>query len=101
MTYILHIAILFAVYAILSMSLDVLVGHTGLLSLAQGAFFGIGAYASAQATVVFHLPFILSLSAGMVSAWFFSIVLGLYTARLKGDLFFIATFAFQLLEQSA
>jgi len=97
MIYILHIAILVAIYSILAMSLDVLVGHSGLLSLTQGAFFGIGAYASAQATVIYHLPFIMSLMVGMIAAWFFSVVLALFTARLKGDFYFIATFAFQLL----
>jgi branched-chain amino acid transport system permease protein len=47
MEYLLHVLILAIIYALLSLSLDLIAGQIGLLSVAQGAFFGIGAYTSA------------------------------------------------------
>jgi branched-chain amino acid transport system permease protein len=38
MEYALHLLVLMSIYAILALSLDLLVGHTGLLSVAHGAF---------------------------------------------------------------
>ena len=38
MEYLTHLAILFAIYAILALSLNLIVGYTGLLSLAHAAF---------------------------------------------------------------
>ncbi len=46
MNYVLQILIMISIYSILALSLNLLVGYTGLLSLCQAAFFGIGAYAS-------------------------------------------------------
>ncbi|MBI4027398.1 MAG: branched-chain amino acid ABC transporter permease, partial [Verrucomicrobia bacterium] len=43
MDYLLHIFILAAIYTVLAVSLDLLAGQTGLLSIAHAAFYGIGA----------------------------------------------------------
>ena len=59
MEYLLHLAILFSIYAILGISLNLVVGYTGLLSVAHAAFYGIGAYATAillTATGIGFLP---------------------------------------------
>src|SRR5690348_2037032 len=48
MDYFIHIATLVAIYAILAVSLDLLVGETGILSLAHASFFGVGAYSTAH-----------------------------------------------------
>ncbi|KKU54408.1 MAG: hypothetical protein UX76_C0002G0001, partial [Candidatus Wolfebacteria bacterium GW2011_GWC1_47_103] len=47
MPYLIHIAILFFIYAILGVSLNLVVGYAGLLSVAHAAFYGIGAYVTA------------------------------------------------------
>ena len=47
MEYLIHLAILFAIYGILGISLNLVVGYTGLLSVTHAAFYGIGAYATA------------------------------------------------------
>jgi len=51
--YLLHIAIVTGIFIIAAMSLNLLLGYTGQLSLGHVAFFGIGAYASALAAVGF------------------------------------------------
>lgn len=47
MEYLINLAILFCIYGTLALSLNMVVGMAGLLSLAQAAFYGIGAYAAA------------------------------------------------------
>ncbi|MDP2641861.1 MAG: branched-chain amino acid ABC transporter permease, partial [bacterium] len=47
MEYFIHLAILVGIYAILGLSLNLIVGYTGLLSVTHAAFYGIGAYATA------------------------------------------------------
>ena len=44
MEYVLHILILIGIYAILSISLNLIAGYTGLLSIAHAAFYGVGAF---------------------------------------------------------
>ena len=51
MEFFLHILILIGIYSMLTMSLDLLVGQTGILSLCHAAFYCIGAYSSALLTV--------------------------------------------------
>ncbi len=43
MEYLIHLAILFAIYAGLGISLNLVVGYTGLLSVTHAVFYGIGA----------------------------------------------------------
>ena len=52
---------------------------------------GIGAYASALATIHFNLPFAGSLLFGALTATLFGIIIGTPTLKLKGDYLAIAT----------
>ena len=45
--YYLHVTIMAGIFTILALSLNLLLGYTGQLSLGHAAFFGIGAYTSA------------------------------------------------------
>ena len=65
MEYFLHIFVLIGIYAVLTVSLDLLVGHTGLLSMAQAAFYGLGAYTSALLAVQLGVSFPVGIAAGM------------------------------------
>lgn len=79
-----------------AVSLNLLTGSCGQISLGQGAFFGVGAYASAYLTGQ-GLPFILALpAAGAVTA-LCGMVFGLPSLRLKGIYLAIATLAAQLI----
>lgn len=66
----------------------------GMLSLANGAFMGIGAYASALLTLRLHWPFLGSLAAGCLLAGLVGFVLGLPVLRLRGVFLAIATLGF-------
>ena len=91
--YIIHILILIAIYIILTVSLNIALGYTGLLNLGHIAFFGIGAYTSAL-LVRADLPFIVAfLCAGLFAA-FWGYVLVFVTRKLKGDYLALATLGF-------
>lgn len=97
MEYVLHILVLIGIYTILAVSLDLLAGHTGLLSIAHAAFYGLGAYTSALLAVHTGAPFLVGILVGMAVAALVSLVVSLPSLRLHDDYFVIATFGFQMI----
>lgn len=97
MEYLGHILVLLSTYIILATSLSLIAGYGGMLTLAHAAFWSIGAYTSAIITVKFGAPVWL----GLLCALLFGLVAGSFlavpAARARGDLFVIATFAFQII----
>jgi len=91
-----HVVAMIGIFAILSSSLNLLMGHTGILSIAQAAFYGIGAYVSALLTTHLGWPFPLGLASSIVITAFASLIVSIPSIRLKGDFFVMATFAFQM-----
>ena len=80
------------VYAIAAMSLDFLGGYTGLISLGQAGFLGVGAYGVAIAEVHFYSPWAsVGISLGVVLA--LGLALGIVAVRVKGVSFVIITLA--------
>lgn len=96
MDYVFHVLILSAVYASLAVSLSLLVGHAGLLSLAHAAFFGLGAYTSSLLSLHFHLPFLVTAPAAILAGVVLSFLIAVPSLRLRDDYFVIATFGFQI-----
>lgn len=96
MTYLWHILTMVALYAILAMSLDLVVGYGGILSLCHAAFYGIGAYAAALAMLRAGWSF----PVALIVAGLLSTTLGLVTAafslRLRGDFLILATLGVQM-----
>jgi branched-chain amino acid transport system permease protein len=66
----------------------------GLLALANAAFMGIGAYASAILTMHFGLPFPIAICGGMVAPAIVAFIIGKPTLRLSGVYLAMATLAF-------
>jgi branched-chain amino acid transport system permease protein len=95
--YLLHILILICIYAILSVSLNLLIGYTGILSVAHAAFYGIGAYVTALMALRFDTPFLLNVILSFTAAGAFGALVGIPSLRLRDDYFVIATFAFQII----
>lgn len=91
--YIIHILIIIGIYLILSVSLNLSIGFTGLLNLGHIAFFGIGAYTSALLTKA-DFPFIISFILAGILASLFGALLVVATGRLKGDYLALATLGF-------
>jgi branched-chain amino acid transport system permease protein len=94
LAYLLHLAILAGIYIILTISLNLIIGYAGQVSLGHAAFYGIGAYASALTALNWHFPFPLAALAAMVVAGGCGLALGLPTLRLKEDYLAIVTLGF-------
>lgn len=97
MDYLFHLLILISIYVILSASLNILVGFTGLFSLAQAAFFGIGAYASALLAIHLGLSFWEATGIPILLTMIIGVFLALITLRLGGDYFILAVLGFQIM----
>ena len=100
MEYVVHIIVITAIFCVLALSLDLLVGQLGMFSLCHAAFFGIGAYSSALLVERMGFPIWVSLLGALVVTGMLSLVIALPTAHLKEDLFAIATFGFQMIAYS-
>jgi branched-chain amino acid transport system permease protein len=81
------------IYAIFAMSLDLLLGYTGLASLGHAAYFGIAAYVVAIGTTVREWSFWLCLPMGILAAAAVAAVFGLIAIRALGVYFLMITLA--------
>ncbi|MFN3621409.1 MAG: branched-chain amino acid ABC transporter permease [Nitrososphaerales archaeon] len=95
--YILHILILAGIYLILAQSLNLMLGYVGFLSLAQTAFFGIGAYTSTILTVTYKQPFWIGLTLAVIFPSLIAAVIGIPFLRLSRHSFVISTLGFLLI----
>jgi len=92
--YILRTSVLVLLYVVLALSLNLVVGFAGQLSMGHSAFYAIGAYTTAILTVSFGVSFWIALVASAVVAGIFGLLLGIPTLRLKGDYLAITTIGF-------
>lgn len=97
MEYVLHVLILVSLYSVLAFSLDLVAGHGGLLSLAQAAFYGIGAYTSAIVSIQLGTSFPLALAAAVAVVVVMSLVVSMPSVYLHDDYFIIVSFSFQMI----
>ncbi|MFM8737227.1 MAG: branched-chain amino acid ABC transporter permease [Betaproteobacteria bacterium] len=68
--------------------------HTGQVSIAQGAFFAIGAYAAGMLTSMWDAPLALALAVGSLLAGLVAVAVGFPALRVKGLMLVVATTAF-------
>ncbi|MGO9200782.1 MAG: branched-chain amino acid ABC transporter permease [Limisphaerales bacterium] len=97
MDYVLQILIFAAIFSSLAISLDLLVGHTGLFSLAHAAFYGLGAYSSALCVTDLGVSFLCGVLVGMMVAALISLIVSIPSLGLHDDYFVVATFGFQMI----
>lgn len=92
-TFIMHLLVLAAIFAILVSGLNLVMGYSGLLSLGHHAFFGLGAYGAALSSGL-GLPLLLSVAAGAALAMLAAGLIGSILLKLRSAFFVIATIAF-------
>lgn len=91
---ILHIAIMVGIYYTVCIGLSLIFGIGGQLSLAQAAFYGIGAYTSALLATKLHVPVLLGFIAAAVVSGIVAWILAAPILRLRTVYLAMATLAF-------
>ncbi|MGO9121973.1 MAG: ABC transporter permease subunit [Desulfomonilaceae bacterium] len=81
------------------LGLNIVLGYAGQLSLAQAAFWGVGAYSTAILTTQFGLPVWAGMFAAFFVAAFFGVLLGIPTLKLSGHYLAMATIGFGIILQ--
>ncbi|MFH1481221.1 MAG: branched-chain amino acid ABC transporter permease [Pseudomonadota bacterium] len=91
-----HITILteLLIFGLFAMSLDILLGYTGMISFGHAAYFGVGAYASAIMLLQFNLPLPLAVLAGALAGAIIAFPVGYLSTRATGVYFAMLTLAF-------
>jgi branched-chain amino acid transport system permease protein len=84
------------IYGIFAMSLNLLVGYTGLPSLGHASYFGVAAYTVAILTTKYAVTFWGCLAAAVVLASALSAVFGLLALRARGVYFLMITLALSM-----
>ena len=97
MNYWVYMLTIACIYVGLATSLNLVSGYTGILSVCQAAFFGIGAYASALLTLNAGWPWLATLPVAVVLAIGPAAIVGSLALRLKNDYLIVATFAVQVI----
>ena len=105
--YFLHVLIITGIFTIAAMSLNLLLGYTGQLSLGHVAFFGIGAYTSALTSLGFDLdltetwklvvaskPVAVSLAVAIATSALFGWLIGKLSFKVRGAYFVIVSLSF-------
>ena len=97
MEYLLHLFILICFYTLLSQSLNLSAGFTGLISLAHAGFYGIGAYTTAILSTQFGFSFWLSIPLAMLISGAIAFIVSLIALRTVEDYFIICTLGIQVI----
>jgi branched-chain amino acid transport system permease protein len=92
--------VLISLYAILGLSINLVLGYCGLLSLCHGAFYAMGAYVYTILVTRMNLSFFPAAIAAISFSGMFSLLVGFPALRLKGDYFVLATMGFQIIVSS-
>lgn len=89
--YALHVLTRAGIYAIAAIGYQLIFGRLGALSLAQGCFFGLGAYAASLAALELGIGFPLTLAAGILLPSLLAAVIAIPVLRLASHYFALAT----------
>ena len=97
MSYIIHLSILFTLYACILLSTSLMAGLTNLITMAQAAFIGMGAYIGVWLMKGLGLPFLVAIPIVLLLTGISGLLLSLASVRLKGNYYILATIGFQSL----
>lgn len=92
--YLLYLLALGGINAIMTLSLDILTGYTGEVSIGHGSLMAVGAYTAAILAHYGQVPLLLTLAAGALSAGVVGLLLAIPCLRLRGPYLAVATMAF-------
>jgi branched-chain amino acid transport system permease protein len=94
-----HIVVITCIWSILASSLNLILGYTGQLSVAHGAFFGIGAYTSSLLVMKLGWNYWAAMPTGALLAAFLGLLIGIPALRTRGPYFAICSLGFGMIVQ--
>lgn len=97
MNYLFHLLVMINIYVILALSLNLLVGYSGLMSMCQASFYGLGAYISTLLVMKAGFGFIPAFFLAIIGSVLVSYLISFPSLRLRGDYFVLATLGFQII----
>jgi len=97
MNYIFHILVMLEIYILLALSANQKVGLSGLISLAQAVFYGIGAYITAITITKFGFSYWLALSIAILSCVIVALIFSYIAGKVRELYFTLATLALQII----
>lgn len=89
--YIIDIAFYFGIYALLGLSLNIVLGEVGLFDLGHAGFYAIGAYTTAILNTKFGIPVLVLLPLSALAAALFAYIVFSPVIHLQGDYLLIVT----------
>ncbi len=95
--YLLNLLITIEIFAILVLSLNLLAGFTGLLSVSHAALFGVGAYSAGIVALRFTPEIVVLFLVAIVVTVTVASIVAIPSLRLGGDYFVLATLGFQII----
>jgi branched-chain amino acid transport system permease protein len=96
-TYVINLAVLISINAILAVTLNFILGYAGIFSIAHALFFGVGAYTATFVAMKLGAGFLSATAAGMALAALISLALALPALRVRGEYFVAASLGLQML----
>lgn len=81
------------ILSVFAISLNILVGQTGMVSLGHAAFFGAGAYATGIAALKFSTNIFITIGIGLLFAFLLALIIGLLSTKAHGFYFLMLTLA--------
>lgn len=97
MNYILHILVMLEIYILLALSANQKVGLSGLLSLAQAVFYGLGAYAAAITITKFGFSYWLALPIAIFTCVIAGMLFSFVAGKVRELYYSLATLALQII----
>jgi branched-chain amino acid transport system permease protein len=94
--YLLGILVTITIFAVIAVSLDLLIGYTGLFTIAQAAMFGAGAYASGLVSLKLGWGFWGGAAIAIVVGALIASVVAIPSLRVSGDYLVLASFGVQV-----
>lgn len=94
--YVIHVINMIGLMTILTLSLNLLFGYTGQISLGHAGFYGVGAYVSTLLEMNYGMTFVPSLLIAASTCWCIAVVVGVPTLRLKEHYLALATLGFTM-----
>jgi len=88
------IASLFAVYAVVALSQDIVLGRAGMFDMGHAVYFGVGAYVTAILNLQFGWPIFATWPLAVLAATLLGALLAAPIVRLRGDYLLVATIGF-------